>query len=1177
MERHLLVYQPSPKNPQQDGASAMGPCIVRGVNEVEPTEARADDSFARNFRLAFAQSDKEAESLLVALREELNQEVEPSKKARLHYEIAALLLRYRLESQATKELVQAWNLDARFRAPLETLIALFELKPSAKNLDKLYDALARSSTLADERRMADLRVLLLRDFNDDELQGRLLSLQDDEGPFEDIAAIFALHGLATGAPEAQHLALWSRTCVAEDLALTLALLASQLFRAQRDLGATTEILRVVRERFPRDQSAYGAASESTKLLRLLADAELIDDRVRANDQVRLRELLQEHQEVAPELLEFVQRSEDAPSRGESDLGAIATYVGTQKSYALELPVSSSSASQIAWEVLAEAGSAGATSERGDGEALALRLFFSGDSTPEARLRSDLTAAHVAKGAAHETFFVRTAWLSALLFDDGAATGELFFDQDLTAMLTTSPLAVGERVAFADVLLRLRGVERLPQVFTWLKASAADGASANALLRAQAAKNASWQELLERYEAYPSREDASHLAHFRAALLAGSLSKALVPAARFAHTELRRAAVTFLSEQEQKTPSSLPSGWQAQLESSWHASHDHDALTKALTSEVRGDVTRAAFAYRTLAHDGALAHELGGLFFLGLRDPKRARTLLERTTSTWARIALLPSDPQSAALAALAPDRAWSSVVDALWMRAAMRHPEVRAEFETRLQDRSLVPLARLLNNQPFDSDSALAGGDKYAAVASARAHLEQLAAAQGIAQLTALSAVPFDATTPDAQRGVELLLRGLSGDSESAYVESIGLAHAVAPFLQTQFLSIADDPGERADAIARWYTSLPETARAQVPWAPKALDRALLLADRGQEVDQDRARETSVVTERLVAKQKRDFAALLNANRKLLLQVSDSKLRVRLLVECAEICVDELATPDDALPFLEEALRLNPVDRGAFDVEHDVLADKGDFAGLLSRIESRIALLDDAQELAELFYEKARLLRASSRVVDAQDALSELFLLEEKHKGGLALLAELHVARGDWDAAANTLTQFSEIEDVPLDDRRMAFLGACDLLIAHDRSTAAFARLCQADFPLFGADAQARILVLARRLGDLDAVVRYAEKRWEWARSSLQGEPASSPRAAPHGSAAADRVPPTRRFPDGNSAASARAADAACFLAGVYLETGRLENAEQAYRDALRLDPTSQTAAEGLLALPRRS
>ncbi|MGZ3450472.1 MAG: tetratricopeptide repeat protein [Polyangiales bacterium] len=110
---------------------------------------------------------------------------------------------------------------------------------------------------------------------------------------------------------------------------------------------------------------------------------------------------------------------------------------------------------------------------------------------------------------------------------------------------------------------------------------------------------------------------------------------------------------------------------------------------------------------------------------------------------------------------------------------------------------------------------------------------------------------------------------------------------------------------------------------------------------------------------------------------------------------------------------------------------------------LLALVGRRLEATDDPPEMAKLFWEQARVLRAKGDRDGALSSLENVTMLEPDHVGALALSAEIYVGRQMYEEAAGALDRLSR-QPVPAQQKLGAGLGAADLyeskLEAHDKA-----------------------------------------------------------------------------------------------------------------------------------------
>jgi hypothetical protein len=157
------------------------------------------------------------------------------------------------------------------------------------------------------------------------------------------------------------------------------------------------------------------------------------------------------------------------------------------------------------------------------------------------------------------------------------------------------------------------------------------------------------------------------------------------------------------------------------------------------------------------------------------------------------------------------------------------------------------------------------------------------------------------------------------------------------------------------------------------------------------------------------------------------------ELWAELLEEAAAVRMDQLDDAAGAEKLLSEVMARHPKRPITYGRLHDLIGERGDTERLIALIEARTELIDEAEELAPLFYELARLHRGKGDLDAALDALDHLSMMEE-HVGGLALSVEIHSARENWAEAVQALEALAGAPGVPPVQRRLARLGAADFL-----------------------------------------------------------------------------------------------------------------------------------------------
>lgn len=314
----------------------------------------------------------------------------------------------------------------------------------------------------------------------------------------------------------------------------------------------------------------------------------------------------------------------------------------------------------------------------------------------------------------------------------------------------------------------------------------------------------------------------------------------------------------------------------------------------------------------------------------------------------------------------------------------------------------------------------------------------------------AQSLIDLGNTTDDQDAAAVLLLHGLRchmlGNRGEAVEDSLILAldiaenspdSVLASIAMDEALTPADDAESRADALSDRMNNATEEARLALRWAHA---RALLAANRFEEAAQ--------IANDLIAQDDNDLSAwevLHNAADALqdwrtvmracdkMAEHCDPHFEVLLLEETAEILLLHYQQTEEAEIRLRTALEIEPGREVAFNLLHDIIASRDNDDELLALLEDRIGAIENSEELIDLYYEQSRLHRSKGDRDGALATLQKLLELNRNHIGALGLKAEIHASMEQWAEAISSLSQLAET-DIPLEQKRLAWLGAADLL-----------------------------------------------------------------------------------------------------------------------------------------------
>jgi tetratricopeptide (TPR) repeat protein len=291
---------------------------------------------------------------------------------------------------------------------------------------------------------------------------------------------------------------------------------------------------------------------------------------------------------------------------------------------------------------------------------------------------------------------------------------------------------------------------------------------------------------------------------------------------------------------------------------------------------------------------------------------------------------------------------------------------------------------------------------------------------------------------------------------------------------------------------------------------------------------------------RVAAREARSWPEVVRACDGLAAHVT-GELQAQLLEEAAAVLMDEIDDVEGAEDRCRRALAIDRQRDIAYARLHDLLAERGDDAGLLDLVNARSEVFDDPEILAPLLYEQARLFRGLGQVDEALASLDNLLLLEDEHVGGLALQVEIHVQREAFDDAVDSLRALASAKSAPMSQRRIARLGAAEFLekkLGDAAGALAELSLIETDLKMADRVVYERMASLAERSGRLEDAARA------------------------HVEAASRANDPLKR------AAAYRK------LGELARRQGRLEDAATAYRQALDAQPDDVDAAEALAEIP---
>jgi cellulose synthase operon protein C len=317
-----------------------------------------------------------------------------------------------------------------------------------------------------------------------------------------------------------------------------------------------------------------------------------------------------------------------------------------------------------------------------------------------------------------------------------------------------------------------------------------------------------------------------------------------------------------------------------------------------------------------------------------------------------------------------------------WLSAAIAKNDVPAEVAARRL------LARRLGGT---------GGEALAASGSIAAWLtgiEEPPPLEGASPWTLLANVELAPPGTDPQRRGEALARAGAHFGD----DSLGVTQALAGYNQLAAGS--------ADAALVTFRAVVEAAPQEIIGWEGLRAAAELTGDRG------------IVAEA--------SAALGDA-------VNDDARGGELWEHAATILMDELGDKDRGELALSRAVQRDVKRHAAFDRLFRIVRAKKDGPRLLELITRRLDVAEDPEEIAKLFWERARVMRGSGDREGALAALENVRMLEPDHVGALALSGEIYLTLQRFEEAAEQLGRLSGLAEAPAQQRLMSGVAAVDI------------------------------------------------------------------------------------------------------------------------------------------------
>ena len=147
----------------------------------------------------------------------------------------------------------------------------------------------------------------------------------------------------------------------------------------------------------------------------------------------------------------------------------------------------------------------------------------------------------------------------------------------------------------------------------------------------------------------------------------------------------------------------------------------------------------------------------------------------------------------------------------------------------------------------------------------------------------------------------------------------------------------------------------------------------------------------------------------------------------------ASILLDELKDTTRGEFALSRAVERDVQRFSAFNRLFRLVRERKDGPRLLELVARRLEVAEDPEEIAKLFWERARVLRAAGDREGALSALENVRLLEPEHVGALALSGEVYITLGRFAEAAENLARLGALDEAPAQQRLMSGIAAVDL------------------------------------------------------------------------------------------------------------------------------------------------
>ncbi len=160
---------------------------------------------------------------------------------------------------------------------------------------------------------------------------------------------------------------------------------------------------------------------------------------------------------------------------------------------------------------------------------------------------------------------------------------------------------------------------------------------------------------------------------------------------------------------------------------------------------------------------------------------------------------------------------------------------------------------------------------------------------------------------------------------------------------------------------------------------------------------------------------------------------ADARRGAELWELASQILLDELKDNERGEFALGRAVERDIGRFATFDRLFRIVRARKDGPRLLELITRRLDVAEDPDEIAKLFWERARVLRNAGDREGALNALENVTMLEPDHVGALALSGEIYLTSQRFSEAATNLARLASLSEAPAQQRLMSGVAAVDI------------------------------------------------------------------------------------------------------------------------------------------------